>query len=121
MIERLSDVPDGVIGFETVGAVHAEDYRRVVHPAFEELAASGRPARVLLLVGPRFERFSAGAMWEDAKTGLEHVHWDRAALVTDVDWMLHLTSAFGWMVPGDFRTFALDDLDAAKAWLSPES
>ena len=118
MIERITDVPDGVLGFEAVGEVSAEDYRDVVVPAIASLAASGGDARVLLVLGPRFERFSAGAMWQDAKMAFEHVHWARAALVTDVDWIRHVTGAFGWMVPGEFRTFAVADREAATAWVA---
>jgi len=118
VIERINDVPDGVLGFEGVGEVGADDYRQVVVPAFASLEGTDRGARILLLFGSRFETFSAGAMWEDAKMGLKHVRWERAALVTDVDWMRHLTGAFGWLVPGDFRTFPVSDLDAAKAWVA---
>jgi hypothetical protein len=53
-----------------------------------------------------------------AKFGLtEHIHWDRVAFVTDVDWMRHASAAFGWMVPGKFKVFSVADLDAAKAWV----
>jgi hypothetical protein len=56
-------------------------------------------------------------MWEDARVGLsEPLHWERVALVTDVEWMRHLSAAFGWMVPGRFKTFAVADLEDAKAW-----
>jgi SpoIIAA-like len=53
--------------------------------------------------------------WSRPKLGLKHVRWERAALVTDVDWMRHLSWAFGWLVPGDLRSFAVAELDRAKA------
>jgi SpoIIAA-like len=56
--------------------------------------------------------------WCRPKLGLKHVRWERAALVTDVDWMRHLSGAFGWLVPGDLRTFAVAELDHAKAWVA---
>jgi hypothetical protein len=118
MIERIADVPGGVLGFEAVGEVSAEDYRDVVVPAIAALGESGGEARVLLVLGPRFERFSAGAMWQDAKMAFQHVRWARAALVTDVEWVRHLTGAFGWMVPGEFRTFAVAERAAATAWVA---
>ena len=86
-------MPDGTLGFEGSGEVTAEDYR------------------------DRFESFSGGAMWEDVKFGLtKHINWDRVAFVTDVDWMRHLSGAFGWMVPGKFKVFPVAERDAAKAW-----
>jgi hypothetical protein len=118
MIERINDVPEGVIGFEAVGNVTADDYRTTVIPAFEALRASGASARILYVIGSRFEHFSTGAMWADAKLEFQHVHWARAAVVTDVDWVHHLAGAFGWLVPGKFKTFGLDGLDAARSWVA---
>ena len=45
MIEELSGLPAGVIGFEASGRIRAEDYRDVVLPA---RSASG-PARLVRL------------------------------------------------------------------------
>ena len=116
MIERIEDMPEGTLGFEAVGEVTAEDYRDVMAEPVEASAERGK-VRLLYLMGPRFQTYTAGAMWEDARFGLtEPVHWERVALVTDVDWMRHIAGAFGWMVPGKFKTFAVADLDAAKAW-----
>jgi hypothetical protein len=48
--------------------------------------------------------------------GVEHLtNWKRIALVTDVEWMIHLT-LFGWMTPGELRHFPLSDRDDAVAW-----
>jgi hypothetical protein len=35
LIKELTDLPSGVIGFETAGKLHAEDYRDVLLPAIE--------------------------------------------------------------------------------------
>ncbi|NJN37024.1 MAG: hypothetical protein HC794_08155 [Nitrospiraceae bacterium] len=38
---------------------------------------------VKLLVFPEFAGYSGGAMWEDLKMGMDHLHkWKRVALVT---------------------------------------
>jgi len=117
MIEVLGDMPEGTLGFEAVGEVTADDYKNVMEDPVTWAAAGGGRVRILYLVGHRFEKYSAGAMWEDAKFGLsEPGHWDRVALVTDVDWMRHLAAGFGWMVPGRFKTFPVKELEDAKAW-----
>ena len=55
-------------------------------------------------------------MWQDLKLGAEHLtNWKRIALVTDIDWMVHLTSLFGWMTPGELKHFLLADREAAIA------
>jgi len=117
MIKMLSDVPAGVIGFEVSGKIEGEDYRDVVVPAVEQAAESGDVR--FLIVFPDFEGMSGGAVWQDLKLGVQHIGaWKRIALVTDVDWMTHLTSLFGWMTPGETKTFALDQRDEAIRWVA---
>ena len=42
----------------------------------------------------------------------------RALVVTDVEWMSHMTAMFGWMTPGDVKHFPLAELPTAIAWVS---
>ena len=113
MIEPLPELPDGVIGFEAVGEVHSDDYRETLIPALE----SAEEIRIVYVLGDRFEGYSAGASWQDAKLGVHHHgKWRRAALVTDLDWVRHLTSVFGWAIPGEVQVFAVADLADAVAW-----
>lgn len=115
MIKELSELPPGVTGFEATGTLKAEDYRDVVLPALERASASGEVRFVVVI--PEFRGMSGGAVWEDLKMGAEHFRaWKRIALVTDIDWMRHLTSMFGWMTPGETRTFPLDQRDEAVTW-----
>lgn len=62
---------------------------------------------------------TGGALWEDLKVGVEHLRaWKRIALVTDIEWMRHLTALFGWMTPGEIRVFPLDERAEATAWVA---
>jgi SpoIIAA-like len=116
MMTPLDDLPDGVIGFEADGEIHSDDYRDTLIPAVERQLESGREVR-MVLVFPSFAGMSAGAMWDDTKLGVEHLtHWKRIALVTDVEWMVHLTKLFGWMTPGEMKHFPMSERDAAIAW-----
>jgi SpoIIAA-like len=48
---------------------------------------------------------------------VEHLtHWERIALVTDIDWMVQLTALFGWMTPGELKHFPLAEREVAIAW-----
>ena len=117
MLNEIPDLPSGVIGFEASGKLRAEDYHDVLLPALQAAAATG-DVRVLIVM-PKFEGFSGGALWQDLKMGVEHWRaWKRIALVTDVDWMSHGVQWFGWMTPGEVRHFSLADRDAAIAWLA---
>jgi hypothetical protein len=117
VIKELSDMPAGVIGFEVTGKIQAEDYRDVVLPALERAVKTGEVR--FLLVMPEFHGMSGGAVWQDLKLGIEHLRaWKRTALVTDIEWMTHLTALFGWMTPGETKTFSLGERDQAIAWVA---
>lgn len=115
MINVLDGLPAGVIGFEAAGELHADDYREVLLPAIERAGAAGDIR--IVLVFPEFAGMSGGALWADLKMGMSHLHgWKKIALVTDVEWMIHMTKLFGWMTPGELRHFPIAERDAAIAW-----
>jgi hypothetical protein len=116
MIEPLSDLPEGVIGFETVGEVHADDYKDVLIPALEAAAEAGE-VNLVFVIGDQYDGYSAGAAWQDTKLGMRHhMNWHHIALVSDVGWISHIATTLGFMVPGDFKAFPLAERDAAIAW-----
>ncbi len=120
MFRPLPDLPPGVIGFEAVGEVHADDYRDVLRPALDEAAATGG-IRLVFVIGSEFGGYSAGVSWEDAKLALHHVSaWERTAIVSDVEWVRHMSGAFGWMVPGQMRAFPLVQREDAVRWVAGE-
>jgi len=120
VIKELTGLPAGVIGFEVADTIKAEDYRDVVLPALERAAASGEVRFVIVM--PEFHGMSGGALWQDLKVGVEHFRaWKRIALVTDIEWMIHMTTLFGWMTPGEVKTFSLAQRDEAIAWAAADS
>jgi hypothetical protein len=122
MIEALTDMPAGTLGFEAVGEVHSDDYDSVLLPAIEAAIAEHGKVRMLYLLGDRFEGYSAGAAWEDTKLGATHpTKFERCAVVSDHDWVRHLVGGFGWMIPGEFKTFPTAELADAKAWLAEDA
>jgi hypothetical protein len=117
VIEELADLPTGIIGFEASGKLAAGDFRDVILPALERATESGDVR--FLIVYRQFEGMSGGAVWEDLKIGVEHLRaWKRIALVTDIEWMRHLTDLFGWMTPGQLKVFPLAERDDAVTWLA---
>ena len=123
MIEQLSDLPAGVLGFRFSGRVRRDEYDDVLAPALKARLESGEKVRLAIVIGQDFERFEAGAMWEDLKfgfgSGITHLSsWEKMALVSDADWVRHAMGFFGWMVPGEARVFPLAELEDARAWLA---
>jgi hypothetical protein len=121
MITVRDDMPDGVLGFDISDEVTRADYDDVLMPPIEAVIEGGGKVRALIQIGPDFEGYEAGAVWEDLKAGGKwgigrHSSWERIALVTDSRKLRALGSAFGWMSPGEVEIFKLDELEAAKTW-----
>jgi hypothetical protein len=116
VLEPIPGLPDGVIGFEAHGKIQASDYTLVLMPAVRGLIDRGKRVRIVL-VFERFEGMSPRAAWQDLRFGLRTLtRWERIALVTDLDWMVTVTSLFGWMTPGELKRFPLAAREAAIAW-----
>lgn len=119
MIEQLSDLPDSVIGFRAVGAVEASDYQSVVDPAIEATIAAGHKVNLVFVLGEEFERYSLGAMWQDALLeGKPERTWGRIALVTDHSIVGEIIHGIAFLLPGDLRIFAVAAQADAVQWAS---
>ena len=119
MIERLEDLPAGVLGFRAIGTIEASDYREVLDPAFEDALAEHEQLNLVVVLGEQFDHYSLGAMLEDARLiTFPHEVWGRAAFVTDHEVLGGIAMAYGGLVPGEFRVFPLDKQDEAIAWVA---
>ena len=121
MLERMEEMPTGTIGFKVVEELTADDYREQIEPALAAAAEEGE-VRLLFEIDAGFG-MDAGAVIEDAKTGLKlglgHMKaWKRTAIVTDVEWIRKAIKAFGFMAPGELRVFEPAELGAAKVWVA---
>ena len=119
MIERISNLPDHVLGFEAKGVVTASDYEKVLIPAVEKLFSRQSKVRLLYQLGAQFKSFEAAAMWDDAKLGLKHfASWERLAVVTDLEWIRGAIKIFRHTMPGEVRLFQNSELAEATRWVS---
>ena len=121
MIERIDDVPAGVIGLCASGKLTKDEYKSVLEPALKEAMDSGE-ARVLFVL-PDFDGLEPQAWLEDVKTGLgvelkNRSAWKRFAVVTGVDWIATSMRLFAWAMPGELAVYGMDQLDEAKDWVA---
>jgi hypothetical protein len=121
MVERIEEMPAGTIGFRVVEKLTGDDYREQIEPVIGAAAETGE-VRLLFEIDAGFG-MDAGAVIEDAKTGLKSglgrmKAWKRTAVVTDVDWIRKAMKAFGFMAPGEVRVFEPAELGAAKVWVA---
>jgi hypothetical protein len=122
MVERISDMPAGTIGFRVNGDVEREDYTELLRPALQEAIDSHQGLRTLYVIED-LDDMEAGALWEDSKLGFDlgirhHQQWVRSAIVTDIHWMARATKLFAWMIPGEARVYPLAELEDAKRWVA---
>lgn len=119
MIEILTDMPAGVLGFRASGKVTAEDYQDVLAPAVEGALLNYPKLRLYYDIAPDFESYEFAAMWEDAKIGLRHLTaWRRIAVVCDLNWLKLTMRGFGWLVPCPFRIYPRERMAEARDWIS---
>ena len=116
MLQRI-EAPESVIALRAVGKIEKSDYDTVLQPAVEAMVADRGELRFVYVLGDDFDGYTAGATWEDAKLGLSHPSkWKRVAIVTNHEWVRHVVGLFGWMVPGDVKTFAATEEKNAIDW-----
>ncbi|SHW26155.1 Protein of uncharacterised function (DUF3478) [Mycobacteroides abscessus subsp. massiliense] len=119
MIEVLSDVPEGVVGFRVSGRLAGNELREFTSTIKEALNSD--ELRIVEVIANDYEGFGPGGLAEDLKLGLgmlfqHHSAFKKIAVVTDKEWVTHTLHALAWMVPGEISLFGLDELDQAKVW-----
>jgi hypothetical protein len=118
MIEQLHGFPMDVVAFAGRGQVTKADYVSTLVPAVEKTAAAHERLRLYYELGSDFAGMDADALVEDFKVGMHHLdRWERVAVVTDVRWISHAISLFGFLLPGAIKVFATKDADQARAWI----
>ncbi|MDR6906280.1 hypothetical protein J2X63_001966 [Agromyces sp. 3263] len=119
MLEPLAGLPADVVGFRAVGTIEASDYRDVLTPAFDDAFEEHGRVNCVVVMGDDFDHVSLGAMLEDAKLiSMPRDAWGRSAFVTDHDGLAGIATAFGGLVPGQFRVFPLAKQAEAVAWVA---
>ena len=119
MIEIIESFPDNIVGFIGKGQVTKGDYEQVLIPHLEAALKRHKKIRLYYELGSQFTGIEPGAAWDDLKLGVEHYgSWERAAVVTDVEWIKHLVNAFRFMMPGQLRVFPTAQTSEARAWIA---
>jgi stage II sporulation SpoAA-like protein len=119
MIEVLHDLPDNVIGLEAKGKVTSSDYADVIGPAIDAKQREFDKVRLMYVLGPGFEGYTPGAMWDDSKLIFKRPgSWERIAVVTDEEWVRRSIALFGWMSPGEVKVFDYGEEALAREWVS---
>ena len=118
MITALADFPPDVLAFECKGHVSHQDYEQILIPAVKNALQEHEKVRLFYKIGEDFTGIDPLAVWEDFYVGVSHLRrWERMAVVTDVAWIAQAIRAFGFLLPGELKIFALKDEAAARDWI----
>lgn len=118
MFKFIDGLPNDVLAIEATGRVTHQDYKSTLIPRAEAMMGRG-PIKMLYVVGNEFTGFEAGALWDDGAFGLRHWHdFSRIAVVTDHAWLRIMVGMFKPLFHGDVRLFPLDELPAARSWIT---
>ncbi len=122
MIRALDGMPPGVLGFEAVDDVEKEDYEDVLVPAVNAAIAEHGKVRLVYVLGPEFDDYEGGAVWEDLELGARHpASFERVAVVTDARWAGPAIRVLSVLWPGQARAFPLSQLESAKKWAAADA
>jgi hypothetical protein len=119
MIEELPGFPDGVVAFAGKGQVSKKDYDEVLIPKVEAAFRRHKNLRMYYELGSQFTGIDPGAAWDDLLVGVEHwTHWQRAAIVTDAEWLRRIISTLRFLIPHQVRLFGTAQAAEAKRWVT---
>jgi hypothetical protein len=121
VIEKVTDLPAGILGFRASGKITSDEYRQMIEPIYAALEG-GEKLNIYFELADDFHGLDSGALWQEVQAagsiGLKHrSSWERMALVTDRDWVRNGAAALGWLAPGELRLFELSEREQARAWL----
>ncbi|WP_203291987.1 STAS/SEC14 domain-containing protein [Maricaulis parjimensis] len=112
------DAETGLVVAKAVGEVTASDYEQALVPGLEAAIGDHGPVRMLYWFGPEFEGFSPGAVWADARLGLDHMKdIARIAVVTDNAVISAMVAGVGIFMPMPVRVFDEARIGEANRWL----
>lgn len=118
-VEIMSGLPDHVAGITVRGVVTANDYEETIIPLVEARLKGREKINFLYHVGPEFDGYSAGAVWDDARLGiLNFTRFGRIAVVSDIRWIRNAVKLFGPLMPAQVQVFSEGELDDAKVWVA---
>lgn len=123
MIEAISDLPAGTIGFHVTGELTDADYAEVLAPALKAAASSGE-VRLLLVGAEGFDLGSLKARFEaarkDPELDLGHSKdWRRVGVVAEASFFVRqLFPGLAKVIPVEVKLFGPKDEAKARSWVA---
>jgi hypothetical protein len=118
MIEKLTGLPDGVLGLRVGGRLTPEDYEGLLQPMVDEAVREGGRLRCLIEIDDDFSGLTPAAVVDDVRLELRTVgSFDGVAVVTGLGWIRRATEWAAFVVPFPMQVFPPGARTAAAEWL----
>jgi hypothetical protein len=119
VIEVMDESNGAILGVRATGKLSRADYHDVLTPRIELLLRQFRTLNVLFLMDEEFDCWSLGAAWANTVLVLNHRRdIEKVAMVGGPIWEEWCANkAASPLMNGEIRTFRLDQLPEAWAWL----
>lgn len=122
MIVKIENTPVNMVGFHAMGEVTKEDFETKVIPEVKALVERTGTLNYLMVIDTTLKSFTVGAWLQDVLLGIKNItKWNRVAILSDVEGVKVFTDIFSVIMPGEFRCFGKDQLEAATVWVSGEN
>jgi hypothetical protein len=119
MIEVIEGLPGHVTAFRATGTVTKDDYQKVINPIVKNAVVAFGRVSYMLVLNTELKNYTLGAWIEDGLLGLRHYSkWEKLAIVTEKDSIKKFTDNFGFLIPCPTKGFKMEELGAAKKWVS---
>jgi hypothetical protein len=118
MIAILPETTGNTLVVNASGKLTAENYETVFIPLVEKLIKQYGQVRLVLQFDDYFTGMEVGAMWDDAKFGLQHrKDFKRIAVVGAPKWVEWTTRVAAHLMEGELQTFPPTDFPEAIVWV----
>lgn len=118
MITILPETTGYTLAVKASGKLSKENYETVFLPVLEKLIKHYGQIRLVMFFDDTFDGWEPGAMWDDAKFGLQHrKDFKRVALVGGPKWVHWGTKLASVLMDGEVKTFPPDQRLEAIVWV----
>ena len=119
MVELLKDFPPNVAAYRAWGAVSKEEYEAVVMSRVNEVATQFGKIDFLVRLETDMDNYSIAAFLDYLKISFKHFSkWNKMAIVTDEKWLRKSYEVLSILVPGEIKSYKLEEYGEAKNWVS---
>ncbi len=119
MIETISGFPPYVAAFNATGKITGKDYDEIINPLVSKIYKEHGKINYLLVLNTSLNNYNLEAWFKDALFGFVYfTEWKKIGIVSKSKSIKDFTNFFGKLLPGSTKGFMMEDLDAAKQWIS---